>query len=219
MVFFLQQIFKYFCEKGGLDKLVSFLKKHSFKSIAEFITMVCVAYIAFIFLTKNHRYEVQSDSSDISYKALYLAQRCGQGAFITWATIGDYNINPKPVIFKFQDVISANGSVKYHNPIYKDSYELSANDHRLLDNLNEGEVVKHRIIDNVAIANDSKRPPEMLQFVITNANLPLSDIRYVVHKDFARNIVYVFSLSFAENAERKCSNGAANNDLINLTNI
>ena len=206
-----------------INRSFSILKTHRAINLTKTGIILLIFYMCFNdFYLKNRYYHDAKRNNIISKKIGDIVKDCGKNSFISWETIEDSRIELSKRKITFNDVVGCLDinsqhcpvSVKYANAAYLKDYTLGYDDYDYFTNLTTGMLVRCEI--NNREPNCPDYTPISLKEIIKLTNLELSEITFVTVKDWKRNLVYIFTLSFAKNSVNTCSESGGNMLLSNL---
>ena len=207
------------------NKCLKYCDKSHINAFVRIILTGILLYIVILEIyIKNHYYESAIKQKNIHHEASLLVKECGKYSFVSWIVIDDNPLNINKKKFVFKDVLgclegSCPTSVMQDNPLYNQEYLLNYDDYDFLSKIPDGSLIKYDLKDGkLDIKQKIQYVPAILNHIVENTNLPMSQIRFTVVRDYKNSLVYVFALTFADIAEPQCSNHNANSLLINLYN-
>ncbi|MGL5113592.1 MAG: hypothetical protein ACRC6O_13245 [Flavobacterium sp.] len=213
-----------------LPKIFSYCKAHRIVNLVKMGVMLMIFYMCFMeFYLKNRYFQDAKRTNIISQKIGDIVKECGTNSFVSWSTIEDTRASLSKKKLTFNDVVGCIGknkdhcpvSVRYSNPAYLKDYSLGYDDYDFLNNRDSGVIVRCEITNGDPNCPDPQNlgdyyTPNVLKEIVKSTNLELSEISYVMVKDWKRNLVYIFTLSFAKNSINTCSINGGNLLLDNL---
>lgn len=206
-----------------ISKVFNYCKAHRIVNLVKMGIMLMIFYMCFTeFYLKSRYFQDAKRTNIISQKIGDIVKECGTNSFVSWSTIEDTRASVSKKKLTFNDVVGCIGknkehcpvSVKYSNPAYSKDYFLGYDDYEFLNTGSSGIIIRCKISNGET--NCPEYTPDALKEIVKLTNLDLSEISYVVVKDWKRNLVYIFTLSFAKNSINTCSINGGNLLLDNL---
>lgn len=179
--------------EGKINKVATF-----WRIILISSQVAIVSAISFKFLITPIYYKVATNDQAVLDEMDHLLSECGRNSFMSWSVIDGKNLRIKTVrgcVNNSDNCID--GNVKEQNPIYKIEHKVDPNTFQFMQETTEG---------SVAVAGNIEewRKYDTLYKILSNTNLPITDIGITLVRDFKNNVIYAFSLSFVKDAEKGC---------------
>ena len=200
-------------------KIFKHCETHRITSLVKMGFMMITFYMAFtVYFVKNQHSEDTKRLNALTQSMGNIVKGCGKNSFVSWLTV-ENNISSKSII-RFNDVLGCGDncpkSVKIENNAYFKEYFLSYDDMEMLKVTKSNEVIYCEKKNGQFEC--PKQTPLFLEQITKLTNLELSKISFVVVRDlFRKDIIYIFTLSFAKIAKPTCSTENGNNLLQNLS--
>lgn len=179
-------------KNGGVNKAATFWKI-IFSGIVIFLAFGPIIFINYqIKMVKSIEQKISTDIDRI-------LNQCGVGSFIGWVMIEDKEVTMQELRGCInQDKNCIRGHLELDNPkAYKDIPDLDFNSYYWLKDVENGRVVTTNNLEDW-------RKYNTVYGVLSETNLPMDEVGFVVVKDFKHDIIYVFDLFFAKGANKNC---------------
>ena len=207
-------------------RIFNFCKKQNILSLVKTGIVLMIFYMLFAeFYLKNKYFQENKNHSIIRNRMSEIVQVCGKNSFISWMVFDDNKISLDTKKMSFVEVLgcleSNDGycpsSLIFKNKTYLDNYNIGFDDYNYFSKEKDGTLYNCAIKDNQASCD--KYTPLLLNQIIKLTNFKLTKIHYILVKDFRYNLVYIFTLSFADDSPSICSDQIINGLLLNLFRI
>lgn len=195
-----------------LTKVLNFCQIHRISHVLISVCAITTLYIVFNeFYLKNRFYEESHRNSIIYKKIGDIVQSCGVGSYVSWSTIKGVDSETIGRKMRFNDIVgclSENkdhcpASIKYSNKIYLKEYRIGLDDYANFSQIQDGMIISCPIKDGNAQCPEYT--PSTLNSIVKLTNLKLSNINYVLVKNWRDDLIYIFTLSFSSNAIPTCT--------------
>jgi len=210
-----------------LIKLISglfrFIQEHKAVNLVKMGLMLMIFYMLFMeFYVRNRYYSETRRNNIITEKISEVVKGCGQYSFVSWMVLDDTKASFQKNKVEFVDVIGCVSnrnehcpvSVKLSNKAYLKTYYLGYDDADYLARLDDGLLVSCDLKDGELSCPEYT--PNILRKMAKLTNFKLTQVSYVVVRDFKANMIYIFTLSFTDNSIKTCTDQVGNSLLENL---
>lgn len=207
-----------------LPKLFAYCKNHRIINLVKMGIMMMTFYMAFtVYFVRNSQSDETKRLNIITKDMGSIVKQCGELSFVSWLTVENKFSSRSKI--RFNEVYGCVGGSKEHCPVsvkisneaYFKEYYLRYGDSEILKETPSNVVINCKKIDG-EFECPQQETPLFLRQMAKLTNLELSKINYVLVRDILRkDIIYIFTLSFAEASKPTCSTQVGNTLLQSLS--
>lgn len=207
-------------------RIFNFCKKQNILSLVKTGIILMIFYMLFEeFYLKNKYFKENKNHSIVRNRMGEITEVCGKNTFVSWLVFDDRKISVEKRKISFVEVLGCietkdgycPSSVIFKNKTYLDDYSIGFDDYNYFSKERDGTLYNCTIKDSQATCDGYT--PLLLNQIIKLTNFKLKKIHYILVKDFRYNLVYIFTLSFADDSPTICSDQIISGLLLNLFRI